>query len=235
MRSGTDEAMKQDPNLDLFESLRQLVDGVALNDFAAASRENKLALFGFWSAVAGTPLAPVWDQLNNWKIVASDPEMPASVRSKAFADIKYKIDEVLASLRAGAIQVSRRRLRCDVINKISDFKVRTICLEINSTPDSNVISLLQLLGEALKWSLWYKAKQNNSRLKENGNLKPLLEESIQQKYFTSNAANRFLKDFRDNFLKTSFDMVRHSDTYVPDLTVLNPQFDAFEVILDECF
>lgn len=165
--------MNRDPYLDLFEALRQNVDGVSLDSFAEASRQGKLPLFNFWSSVAGTPpLAAVWDQLNNSKNTATDEQMPLSVREKAFADIKYKIDQVLTNLQAGVFRLPRRRLSTEVTNKISDVKVRTICFEINSTPDSNVISLLQLLGEALKWSLWYKAKQNSTKLREDGALKP---------------------------------------------------------------
>ncbi len=223
------------PYIDLFEALRQTVEGLSLDDFTEASRQGNLTQFDFWSAVVGTPLAPVWDQLHHWRSSAASEGMPRSLREKALADIRYKIAEVLSQLRGGAFVTPRRRLSEKVIAKISDPKIRTICLEINSTPDGNVVALSQLLGEALKWSLWYKAKQNKTTLKEDGSLQALLNEVINQKYFTSNAASRFLKDFRGNFLKTSFDMLRHSESYVPDLTLLNPQIDALETILDECF
>jgi hypothetical protein len=221
--------------LDLFEALRQSVEGVSLDDFGEASRQGRLPHFQFWDAVANTPLAPLWGEVANLRNAAAAEAMPRSVREKAFADLKYKISDTLGSLRAGAVLLPRRRLKSDVINKISDAKVRTICLEINSTPDGNVISLLQLLGEALKWTLWFRANQVGTTLKESGGLQDLLNEAVAKKYFKSNAANRFLKDFKDHFVKASFDMVRHSATYVPDLTVVNPQFEALEVILDESF
>lgn len=34
-------------------------------------------------------------------------------------------------------------------------------------------------------------------------------------------------------MKTAFDMVRHDESYVPDLTILDPQIDALEHILRE--
>lgn len=223
-----------DAYIDLFEMLRQTVEGLSLDDFAEADRQGKLMPFAFWNAVAGTPLALVWDQLNNWRSAAANTGMPVSLRNKSLTEIQYKIEEVLGQLRGGAVVIQRRRLGEALIAKLTNPKVRAICLEINTTPDGNVIALSQLLGEALKWSLWHKAKQNGTTLKEDGNLQPLLKEAIDKNYFSGNAPKRFLKDFRDNHMKTSFDMIRHSESYVPDLTVLNPQFDALEAILEEC-
>lgn len=122
-----------------------------------------------------------------------------------------------------------------LIEEIKDIKLKRICVEINTTPEQNVLSLSQSIGEALKWAVWLKAKQKDTKLKESIGLEALLDEAIVNSYFESNAAIRFLKNFKNNFMKTAFDMVRHDESYVPDLTILNPQIDALEHILRELF
>ncbi|MBI1743370.1 hypothetical protein HYR54_09960 [Candidatus Acetothermia bacterium] len=230
------KSLIKNPYIDLFETLRQFVDSLPLDAFVEEVHQlGSAPQFEFWSAVVGTPLAATWDHLHHCKEVVLNETLPRSLREKAYSDIKYTIDETLSSLRGGAVALPRRRLDEAVINQIADEKVRKICVEINSTPDGNTISLSQLAGEALRWVLWYKAKQLGMKLREGDSLQKLLDEAIEKPFFTSNAANRFLKDFRDNILKTSFDMVRHSDSYIPTLEILNPQFEALEVILDECF
>jgi hypothetical protein len=147
---------------------------------------------------------------------------------QAFENLKCKLDETITARRSGAVSIPRKRLRPEVINKIADAKIKQLCIEINSTTDSNVLTLAQLIGETLKWTLWHKAKQNQTSLKEDGALASLINEAIQKSYYTSNAARRFLNDFKTNFMKTSYDMVRHSESYVPDVLTLNPQLEALD-------
>src|SRR5207253_5294939 len=78
--------------------------------------------------------------------------------------------------------VTKKRIAPEVINAISDPKIKQICLELNSTPDPSVLSLMQGLGEALKWTLNYRAKQvpGASPIPRHkiGDLGPLLDDAI---------------------------------------------------------
>lgn len=145
----------------------------------------------------------------------------------------FKEDEYL-NLKSEKNQNSKKRIiDQSIIDSIPNNKLKKICNEINTTPDENVLSLSQSIGEGLKWAVWIKAKQKNTKLTVSTGLKALLDEAVNNNYFKSNAAARFLKEFKDNFMKTAFDMVRHDEEYVPDIQVLNPQIDALEYILKE--
>ncbi len=130
----------------------------------------------------------------------------------------------------------KKRIAPEVINAISDPKIKQICMELNDTPTQNVLSIAQSLGEALQWTLWFRAQQTGTSITvRNIRLSKLLDEAINHPYYKSNAAIRFLKDFRDSFLKTGYDMVRHDPAYIPDIVVLNPAIDALEHVLRETF
>ncbi len=130
----------------------------------------------------------------------------------------------------------KKRIAPEVINAISDPKIKQICLELNNTPAENVLSLAQSLGEALKWTLWYRAQQVGTTMTvSNMRLSRLLEDAITHPYYSGNAAIKFLKDFKYGFLKTGYDMVRHDPAYIPDIVVLNPAIDALEHVLKETF
>lgn len=132
--------------------------------------------------------------------------------------------------------VMKKRISHEVINAISDPKIKQICVELNNTPDQNVLSLAQGLGEALKWTLWYRAQQFGTPMTvSNMKLSRLLDDAINHPYYSSNAAIKFLKDFKYGFLKTGYDMVRHDPAYIPDSFVLNPAIDALEHVLKETF
>ena len=137
-------------------------------------------------------------------------------------------------IESGAIEAKKRKFSEEVINKISSPKVKQLCIEINKTPDDNSLSLVQNIGEVLKWTLWHKAKEVGTKLNEQGNLQPLLNEAIGKPYFKSNSVNRFLKNFRDNFYKTQYDLVRHSEDYIPEINI-DPVIDSLENILKETF
>ncbi len=132
--------------------------------------------------------------------------------------------------------VMKKRIALEVINAISDPKIKQICMELNDTPAQNVLSLAQSLGEALQWTLWYRAQQfGTSMTVSNMKLSRLLEDAINHPYYSGNAAIKFLKDFKYGFLKTGYDMVRHDPAYIPDIVVLNPAIDALEHVLKETF
>lgn len=223
-----------DPLISLFEAILSEVKDLDVDEFRKLSQNGKLKKFQFWNAVAGTPYATVWSHLNNAKRTLDNEEMPILLREKALQEIKYHLNEVIAQLKSGSNHVALRRIRPEIVNTLSDAKLRQLCLELNNTPDSSVLSLSQLIGETLKWAVWKKAKQNGTRLTEKTGLSELLREANQKGYFSGNVAVRFLKDFETNFMKTSFDMVRHSESYVPDISILNPQIEALEAILVEC-
>jgi hypothetical protein len=221
--------------LDLFEGLQRDFGGLTVDEFTNAMVQGKGTNFEFWHAVNGTPLAKIYDRLRDHRTVVSTVTMPATLREKALQDLRYRLQETVNALRTGATILPRKRLREDVVNKITDAKVRQLCYEINATPDQNILSLAQLIGETLKWALWHKAKANGTGLKEDGALAALLNEAISRSYYAGKAATRFLGEFKTNFMKTGYDMVRHSESYIPDITVLNPQIDALEAILAESF
>jgi hypothetical protein len=131
----------------------------------------------------------------------------------------------------------KKRISDEVINAISDPKIKQFCAELNSTPDENVFSLTQGIGETLKWALWYQAQKVGTSIPaRNMGLERLLDEAIARPYYSGNAVNRFLKEFRNNFMKTSYDMVRHDSTYIPNgSSAFGPAIDALEHILKETF
>lgn len=224
-----------EPLLDLFESLMSDFGTLTLDQFTEAIQNGGKRRFKFSHAVIHTPLLKVSTELCNYQRTATDTTLPKSLRNDAFAQLKYKLEETIEALRIGSISTPRKKIPVKVVNRITDNKIKQFCIEINGIPDQHVLALSQLIGETLKWTVWYKAKQNNTQLQERTGLQPLLNEAIQQSYFTGNVAKRFLKEFRDNFMKASYDMIRHSDTYIPDITILNPQVDAIQVLLEECF
>lgn len=132
--------------------------------------------------------------------------------------------------------VLKKQIALEVINAISDPKIKQICMELNDTPAQNVLAIAQSLGEALQWTLWYRAQQiGTSMTVNNMKLSRLLDDAINHSYYSSNAAAKFLKDFKNSFLKTGYDMVRHDPAYIPDIVVLNPAIDALEHVLKETF
>jgi hypothetical protein len=132
---------------------------------------------------------------------------------------------------------AKKRISEEVVNAIADRKIKQICAELNNTPDENVLSLAQSVGEALQWTLWYQAqKAGTSMTAKNMGLEKLLNEAISKPYYSGNAATRFLKDFKDNFMKTGYDMVRHDPAYIPNsVSAFGPAIDALEHILKETF
>lgn len=208
---------------------------LTLDQFTEAIQNDGKRRFRFSHAVIHTPLVNVSTELSNYQRTATDTTLPQSLRNDALAQLKYKLEETIEALRVGSVSTPRKKIPVEIVNRITDNKIKQFCIEINGIPDQHVLALSQLIGETLKWTVWYKAKQNNTQLKETTGLQPLLDEAIQQSYFTGNAAKRFLKDFRDNFMKTGYDMIRHSETYIPDIAILNPQVDAIQVLLEECF
>ncbi len=135
--------------------------------------------------------------------------------------------------------IMKKRIAPEVINAISDPKIKQICIELNSTPEQNVISLMQGLGEALKWTLNYRAKQvpgaSSIPRKKIGDLGPLLDDAINVPYYSDNASNRFLEVFRNYFLKAFYDAVRHDAAFIPDLVVINNAVAGLEYLLRATF
>lgn len=130
----------------------------------------------------------------------------------------------------------KKRISDEVMNAITDPKIKQFCTELNNMPDENVFALTQGTGEALKWTLWYRAQQVGTSMTANSmGLDRLLNEAISHPYYSGNATTRFLRDFRNNFLKTSYDMVRHDPVYIPNDSAVDPAIDALAHILKETF
>jgi hypothetical protein len=129
----------------------------------------------------------------------------------------------------------KKRISDKVINAITDPKIKQFCVELNNTPDENVLSLAQGIGEALKWTLWYRAQQvSTSMTVSTMKMSRLLDDAINL-YYSGNATVKFLKDFKYGFLKTGYDMVRHDPAYIPSSSAFGPAIDALEHILKETF
>jgi hypothetical protein len=227
--------MNVDPLAELFDGLAAHFGRMTLAEFCAAVNDGAHTRFEFWHAVADTQFATVYDRCKNYREVATDPRMPQALRQQRLEELQYALQDTAHRLRTGATHLPRKRLRAGVVTKVTDAKVQKICHEINDTPDQCVIALSQLIGEALKWALWHKAKANGTKLTEKDGLDTLLGETVNKSYYTGNVAVRFLKEFKSNFMKTAYDMIRHSETFVPDVAVLNPQLEALEAVLAETF
>ena len=137
---------------------------------------------------------------------------------------------------ADSIVAVKKRITDEVVNAITDPKIKQICTELNNTPDENVFSLAQGIGEALKWTLWYRAQQVGTPITVSTlKMSRLLDDAINS-YFSGNATVKFLKDFKYGFMKTGYDMVRHDPTYIPNSgSAFGPALDALEHILKETF
>lgn len=143
---------------------------------------------------------------------------------------------MMSQYTAPSSYLMKKQIAPEVINAISDPKIKQICMELNDTPAQNVLSIAQSLGEALQWTLWYRAQQiGTSMTVSTMKLSRLLEDAINHSYYSGNAATKFLRDFKYGFLKTGYDMVRHDPAYIPDIVVLNPAIDALEHVLRETF
>lgn len=226
--------------LALFEYIQQDFLSHSLDDFTLKLSQEPNALY-IYPALEHTPLAaewsPYWSAINT----ANKSAFPLVIREAAYKKLKYIVDDIITRIKSGAVSIPKKRIAIEVVNVISDPKIKQICIELNSTPDQNVLSLAQSLGEVLKWILWYRAQQIpgaiqsfNGRV---GELGPLLNKATDKNapYYSDNAARRFLDDFKNNFLKTGYDMVRHDPTYIPDIIVLNPAIDALEHLLKVTF
>src|SRR2546422_9316259 len=111
-----------------------------------------------WCAIFVTPLESDGNPFQHAINAAANIGFPLPLREDAYKRLKYKVDEIIAKIKSGSASLPRRKIAEEVVNKISDPKIKQICLEINTTPDQNVLSLTESLGEAIKWTLWYRAQ-----------------------------------------------------------------------------
>lgn len=221
--------------IELFEDIKNRYYDLSVAEFTEAISTNYQTHFNFLSVVTNTSFRGVWFKFQQYINTISNDSLPSKLRDGALQKFRARIEEILIQLQTGTVEVPKSRISDIVISRITSAKLKQLCLEINNTQDQNTLSLTQNVGEALKWALWHKAKQMHTSLKETGNLGPLLDEAISKLYFQTNVARRFLIDFKNNFMKSGYDMVRHSESYIPDIQFINPQIHALEVILNECF
>lgn len=175
----------------------------------------------------------IFRKMQSAKDTILNTTMPNSLREIKLDELKSLISESITIISSGALTIERKKIDDSIITKISDAKIQRICIEINKTPDENVISLFSLIGECLKWTLWHKAKQKGSKLKEECTLKQILDEA--ESYYDDNAAKKFIAAFRDNLLKQYFDSIRHSDNFVPDSSMINNQIPLLEHLVKVSF
>jgi hypothetical protein len=117
------------------------------------------------------------------------------IKSYQVSRSSQNANSIISQNYDASASVMKKRIAPEVINAISDPKIKQICTELNSTPDQNVLSLMQGLGETLKWTLNYRAKQvpGASPIPRHkiGDLGPLLDDAIKVPYYSDNASNRF--------------------------------------------
>ncbi len=142
--------------LALFEGIKQDFLTLALDDFTH-KRQTESNKINFWPAVSGTPLESDWKPFQDAMNTAANMGFPLPLREDAYKRLKYKVDEIIAKIKSGSVSIMKKRIDDEVVNLISDPKIKKICMELNNTPDQNVLSLAQSLGEALQWTLWYRA------------------------------------------------------------------------------
>ncbi len=225
--------------LALFEYIQQDFLVLSLEDFTKKAI-NESATLDVYSAIGATPLISEWTPYWNARTSATREGYPLKMREDAYKKLKYIVDDIITRIKSGAVSIPKKRIVIEVVNAISDAKIKQICIELNNTPDQNVLSLAQSLGEALQWTLWYQAQKVGTSIKDVRNMKfsVLLDEAINLPYYSgnnANAADKFLKDFKYNFLKTGYDLVRHDPTYIPDIKILNPAIEALEHVLRATF
>lgn len=227
--------------LALFECIKQDFLSLSLDDFTqkAQSESQKLEI---WSAVSGSPLENDWKPFYDAKNSVINIGYPRALREAAYDRLKYNVEGVIAKIKSGSVSVPKKRIAEEIVNMITDPKIRQICLEINTTPDQNVLSLMQSLGEAVQWTLWYQgycAQKIGTKIKsvKSLTLNDILDEATDKNrpFYIDNAANRFLNEFHKNFMKTYYDMVRHDSAYIPDIIVINPALVSLEHLLKVTF
>jgi hypothetical protein len=228
--------------LALFEYIKQDFLSLSLVDFTIKANKDGSAL-DVGPAITSTALSSEWSPYWSARVAATRESFPLKSREEAYTKLKYLVDEIIAKLKSGSVSRPRKRIVEEVVNKISDPKIKQICLEINTTPDQNVLSLGESLGEAIKWTLWYRAQQIPGAVQALGNdreLANLLDKAISKnlRYYpdpSERAAHRFVEEYKNNFYKAAYDMIRHDQSYIPDIVVLNPAIDALEHILKATF
>lgn len=199
---------------------------------------------GIWKSFTGPDESGRWEctldrQVRRFRNITTIEEYlekrnPSSGQAIALSDITGIPNG--GGQHTGTPTVAKKRISDEAINAITDPKIKQICAELNNTPDENVFSLAQGIGEALKWTLWYRAQQiGTSMTASTMKMSRLLDDAINS-YYSGNATVKFLKDFKYGFLKTGYDMVRHDPTYIPNSSsAFGPAFDALEQILKETF
>lgn len=220
--------------LELFEKLKEDFLGLSLEEFAAKV-ELEGRRFDVWEAMNGTLINQDWTPMQDAKNAAARKDFPISLREEKFEDLKYVIGNIISKIKSGSTEFQKKRIREEIINSISDPKIKQICIEINAAPDSSVISLMENIGQCLKWILVFRAIEKKIEIRDQDEFKSILNKAISEHFYTDNAVKRFLNDFRDNFIKASFDMGRHSSSYIPDLVLINPALASLEHILKITF
>jgi len=168
-------------------------EGVKVSPDVAFGLFSYLPLHKIRYGILESDWKPFQDAMNT----AANIGFPLPLREDAYKRLKYKVDEIIAKIKSGSVSIMKKRIADEVVNLISDPKIKKICLELNNTPDQNVLSLAQSLGEALQWTLWYRAQKVGTSITRvrDVTLTKVLEEATSKSkpFYTDNAANRFLK------------------------------------------
>src|SRR2546425_8252524 len=127
--SGLVEGNKMDEGLlELFEFVKQDFLALPLDEFTEKVRgENNLY---FYHAFAGTPLFNDWNTFENLKNTVINESFTPRLREDAYKRLKYIVDEIIAKIKSGSVSVPKKRIAEEVVNAISDPKIKQICVEL---------------------------------------------------------------------------------------------------------
>ena len=221
---------------ELLVSILKSFDVDTPGEFKSAYKSENSKL-DFHSAVAGGPRSwtELWRKLYHAENSINNGSLPISVRQKHLDIFKYEINEQIKIIDTGET-TPKLFISEQVVNRIDDQKLKQVCIEINNTPTTNVISLKQLIGLSIDLLIKHKDSQNKAQLlKEADGFGESLKKVDNIFSSSDNATKRLLKDYNINYAKTGYDMIRHSTKYMPNSEIINGELDMLSHILKLCF
>jgi len=226
--------MKKDILLAEFEKYLSIAKTANLNNVGSPFQSTR-----FYSIAHGTEFESALSKyaieldVNNYRI--KDTTLGEALRQAALDGVLDTLSNVVHFLKTDS-HIERQRIDTAVMNKISADKIRKTCEEINRESNENQIAMVSLIGIAIQWTIFYKAKISGYE-KEDKEIRfeGLIDDVLKNKYYEDNQVNKFLHDYKTNFRKKSYDGIRHSQSYVPDMTQVNDDMRLLIFLLEKTF